>query len=214
MFAGWFFDVIVYTVWLKRSTPQNIVIGGAAGALPPMIGWAAATGSLSVEPVLLFLIIFFFLPLLLALFGLKVVVTSVTLGSGTAVYAGPVTTLNGSVIAATLSGPALLPTVLVALAFSTLLTGAMLVLLGQLRLGGLVRYIPYPVIGGFLAGIGGSFLSERAIQKEKQLGLLRAIPIKDMEIKRSFYIITNKKRTLSPLCRELKSFLLKQKDER
>jgi DNA-binding transcriptional LysR family regulator len=67
---------------------------------------------------------------------------------------------------------------------------------------------------GVLAGIGGSFLSERAIQKEKQLGLLRAITIKDMEIKRSFYIITNKKRTLSPLCRELKSFLLKQKEER
>ena len=49
-------------MWLKRSTPQNIVIGGAAGALPPMIGWAAATGSLSLEPVLLFLIIFFWTP--------------------------------------------------------------------------------------------------------------------------------------------------------
>jgi len=67
---------------------------------------------------------------------------------------------------------------------------------------------------GVLAGIGGSFLSERAIEKEKQLGLLRAVPIKGIEMKRSFYIITNKKRTLSPLCRELKSFLLKQKDER
>ncbi|HET7911604.1 MAG TPA: heme o synthase [Pseudolabrys sp.] len=57
-----FFYVAVYTVWLKRSTPQNIVIGGAAGAFPPMIGWAATTGSLSLEPVLLFLIIFFWTP--------------------------------------------------------------------------------------------------------------------------------------------------------
>jgi heme o synthase len=57
-----FFYVVVYTVWLKRSTPQNIVIGGAAGAFPPMIGWAAVTGSLSFEPVLLFLIIFFWTP--------------------------------------------------------------------------------------------------------------------------------------------------------
>jgi protoheme IX farnesyltransferase len=57
-----FFYVVVYTMWLKRSTPQNIVIGGAAGALPPMIGWAAATGGVSVEPVLLFLIIFFWTP--------------------------------------------------------------------------------------------------------------------------------------------------------
>ena len=57
-----FFYVVVYSAWLKRSTPQNIVIGGAAGALPPMIGWAAATGSLSFEPVLLFLIIFFWTP--------------------------------------------------------------------------------------------------------------------------------------------------------
>jgi len=57
-----FFYVVVYTVWLKRSTPQNIVIGGAAGAFPPMIGWAAATGGLSVEPCLLFLITFFWTP--------------------------------------------------------------------------------------------------------------------------------------------------------
>src|SRR5690349_14464266 len=57
-----FFYAVVYTMWLKRSTPQNIVIGGAAGALPPMIGWAAVTGSLSFEPVLLFLIIFFWTP--------------------------------------------------------------------------------------------------------------------------------------------------------
>jgi protoheme IX farnesyltransferase len=57
-----FFYVVVYTMWLKRWTPQNIVIGGAAGAFPPMIGWAAATGSISLESVLLFLIIFFWTP--------------------------------------------------------------------------------------------------------------------------------------------------------
>ncbi len=56
------FYVVVYTMWLKRTTPQNIVIGGAAGALPPMIGWAAATGRVGVEPMLLFLIIFFWTP--------------------------------------------------------------------------------------------------------------------------------------------------------
>src|SRR6202008_1314015 len=53
-----FFYVVVYTIWLKRSTPQNIVIGGAAGALPPVIGWAAATGETGLEPLGLFLIIF------------------------------------------------------------------------------------------------------------------------------------------------------------
>ncbi|HEY5065045.1 MAG TPA: heme o synthase [Xanthobacteraceae bacterium] len=57
-----FFYVAIYTIWLKRSTPQNIVIGGAAGALPPMIGWASATGGLAIEPVVLFLIIFFWTP--------------------------------------------------------------------------------------------------------------------------------------------------------
>ena len=57
-----FFYVAIYTVWLKRSTPQNIVIGGAAGALPPMIGWAAASGTLAIEPIVLFLIIFFWTP--------------------------------------------------------------------------------------------------------------------------------------------------------
>jgi protoheme IX farnesyltransferase len=57
-----FFYVAIYTMWLKRSTPQNIVIGGAAGAFPPMIGWAAVTGSMSFEPILLFLIIFFWTP--------------------------------------------------------------------------------------------------------------------------------------------------------
>jgi len=56
------FYVVVYTMWLKRSTPQNIVIGGAAGALPPVIGWAAATGGLAIEPIVLFLIIFFWTP--------------------------------------------------------------------------------------------------------------------------------------------------------
>jgi protoheme IX farnesyltransferase len=57
-----FFYVVIYTMWLKRRTAQNIVIGGAAGALPPVVAWAAATGSLSVEPLLLFLIIFFWTP--------------------------------------------------------------------------------------------------------------------------------------------------------
>src|SRR5712675_2057137 len=57
-----FFYVVVYTMWLKRSTPQNIVIGGAAGALPPMIGWAAATGHVGLEPLILFLIVFLWTP--------------------------------------------------------------------------------------------------------------------------------------------------------
>ncbi|MEH2622941.1 protoheme IX farnesyltransferase [Bradyrhizobium sp. AZCC 1719] len=57
-----FFYVVIYTMWLKRWTAQNIVIGGAAGALPPVVAWAAATGSLSMEPLLLFLIIFFWTP--------------------------------------------------------------------------------------------------------------------------------------------------------
>jgi protoheme IX farnesyltransferase len=57
-----FFYVVIYTMLLKRSTPQNIVIGGAAGALPPVIGWAAVTGSVSVEPLLMFLITFFWTP--------------------------------------------------------------------------------------------------------------------------------------------------------
>jgi len=57
-----FFYVVIYTMRLKRATPQNIVIGGAAGAFPPMIGWAAATGTIGLESVLLFLIIFFWTP--------------------------------------------------------------------------------------------------------------------------------------------------------
>ncbi len=57
-----FFYVVIYTMVLKRWTAQNIVIGGAAGALPPVVAWAAATGTLSVEPILLFLIIFFWTP--------------------------------------------------------------------------------------------------------------------------------------------------------
>lgn len=60
--ASILFYVFVYTVWLKRRTPQNIVIGGAAGAFPPMIGWAAATGDLSLLPVLLFALIFLWTP--------------------------------------------------------------------------------------------------------------------------------------------------------
>jgi protoheme IX farnesyltransferase len=57
-----FFYVVIYTLILKRRTAQNIVIGGAAGSLPPVVAWVAATGSLSVEPLLLFLIIFFWTP--------------------------------------------------------------------------------------------------------------------------------------------------------
>jgi len=57
-----FFYAAVYTAWLKRATPQNIVIGGAAGALPPVIGWASATGEVGIEPVVLFLIIFLWTP--------------------------------------------------------------------------------------------------------------------------------------------------------
>src|ERR1700750_3034483 len=57
-----FFYVVVYTMWLKRRTPQNIVIGGAAGALPPVIGWVAATGDISYEPPILFLISFLWTP--------------------------------------------------------------------------------------------------------------------------------------------------------
>ena len=56
------FYVFVYTIWLKRRTPQNIVIGGAAGAFPPVIGWTIATGSISIEPLAFFLIIFFWTP--------------------------------------------------------------------------------------------------------------------------------------------------------
>jgi protoheme IX farnesyltransferase len=56
------FYAVVYTMWLKRATPQNIVIGGAAGAFPPVIGWVAATGGIGVEAVLLFLIVFFWTP--------------------------------------------------------------------------------------------------------------------------------------------------------
>jgi len=72
LFANWlaagllaftiFFYAVVYTMGLKRASPQNIVIGGAAGALPPMIGWAAATGAVGLESLLLFLIIFFWTP--------------------------------------------------------------------------------------------------------------------------------------------------------
>ncbi len=57
-----FFYVVIYSMWLKRLTPQNIVIGGAAGAFPPMIAWAAVTNSISVESILLFLIIFMWTP--------------------------------------------------------------------------------------------------------------------------------------------------------
>jgi heme o synthase len=61
-FAGFLGYVFVYTVWLKRRTPQNIVIGGAAGAVPPLVGWAAVTGSVSGTAVMLFFIVFFWTP--------------------------------------------------------------------------------------------------------------------------------------------------------
>ncbi len=57
-----FFYAVIYTMWLKRSTPQNIVIGGAAGAFPPMVGWVAATGAVSVEACLMFALIFVWTP--------------------------------------------------------------------------------------------------------------------------------------------------------
>jgi protoheme IX farnesyltransferase len=61
-FSGFLGYVFVYTVWLKRRTPQNIVIGGAAGAVPPLVGWAAVTGSVSGTAVILFFIVFFWTP--------------------------------------------------------------------------------------------------------------------------------------------------------
>jgi protoheme IX farnesyltransferase len=60
--AGFYFYVFIYTRWLKRSSPQNIVIGGAAGAFPPLVGWAAVTGSLDVTALCLFLIVFYWTP--------------------------------------------------------------------------------------------------------------------------------------------------------
>jgi protoheme IX farnesyltransferase len=60
--AGFYFYVFVYTRWLKRTTPQNIVIGGAAGAFPPLVGWAAVTGRIDLLAVYLFLIIFYWTP--------------------------------------------------------------------------------------------------------------------------------------------------------
>ena len=56
------FYVVIYTMWLKQRTPQNIVIGGAAGAFPPIIGWTIASGNITLEPIILFLIIFFWTP--------------------------------------------------------------------------------------------------------------------------------------------------------
>jgi heme o synthase len=61
-FGGFLGYVFVYTIWLKRRTPQNIVIGGAAGAVPPLVGWAAVTGSVSATAVILFFIVFFWTP--------------------------------------------------------------------------------------------------------------------------------------------------------
>jgi len=60
--AGFYFYVFIYTRWLKRSTPQNIVIGGAAGAFPPLVGWAAVTGRIDLTAIYMFLIIFYWTP--------------------------------------------------------------------------------------------------------------------------------------------------------
>ncbi|HEX5581819.1 MAG TPA: heme o synthase [Gemmatimonadaceae bacterium] len=60
--AGFYFYVFVYTRWLKRTTPQNIVIGGAAGAFPPLVGWAAVTGGIDLTAIFLFLIVFYWTP--------------------------------------------------------------------------------------------------------------------------------------------------------
>jgi len=60
--AGFYLYVLLYTRWLKRSTPQNIVIGGAAGAFPPLVGWAAVTGSIDLMAVYMFLIVFYWTP--------------------------------------------------------------------------------------------------------------------------------------------------------
>ena len=60
--AGFYFYILLYTRWLKRSTPQNIVIGGAAGAFPPLVGWASVTGSVDLMAVYLFLIVFYWTP--------------------------------------------------------------------------------------------------------------------------------------------------------
>ncbi|MBM4193332.1 MAG: protoheme IX farnesyltransferase [Gemmatimonadetes bacterium] len=60
--GGFYFYVFVYTRWLKRSTPQNIVIGGAAGAFPPLVGWSAVTGTIDLSAILLFLIVFYWTP--------------------------------------------------------------------------------------------------------------------------------------------------------
>src|SRR6202011_5540205 len=60
--AGSLIYIVVYTVWLKRTTPHNIVIGGAAGAVPPLVGWAAATGHLDLTALALFGVIFFWTP--------------------------------------------------------------------------------------------------------------------------------------------------------
>ncbi|GGH75717.1 protoheme IX farnesyltransferase [Pullulanibacillus pueri] len=61
-FGGFIYYAVIYTMWLKRRTPQNIVIGGGAGAIPPLVGWAVVTGSVSLSAVLMFLIIFFWTP--------------------------------------------------------------------------------------------------------------------------------------------------------
>ena len=114
-----FFYIAIYTVWLKRSTPQNIVIGGAAGAFPPMIGWAAATGTVSFESVLMFALIFMWTPphfWALALFtrmdyeNAEVPMLTVTHGRKSTrkhivVYTFLLAALGGATILSNLAGP-------------------------------------------------------------------------------------------------------------
>ena len=114
-----FFYVVVYSMWLKRSTPQNIVIGGAAGAFPPMIGWAVATGGISTESVLMFTLIFMWTPphfWALALFmnsdydAAKVPMLTVTHGRRTTrnhiiVYALLLTPIALGIAATSIGGP-------------------------------------------------------------------------------------------------------------
>jgi heme o synthase len=87
-----FFYAVVYTVWLKRHTPQNIVIGGAAGAFPPVIGWAAVTGDVTLIPVLLFAIIFLWTPP--HFFALALFMKTDYAAAGVPVVAGQKTTRN------------------------------------------------------------------------------------------------------------------------
>ena len=114
-----FFYIAIYTIWLKRSTPQNIVIGGAAGAFPPMIGWAAVTGTVSFESILMFALVFMWTPphfWALALFtrtdydNAEVPMLTVIHGRKStrqhiAVYTLLLAALGGATVLSSLSGP-------------------------------------------------------------------------------------------------------------